>query len=111
MRVQDRIKAFRIAKGFTQDDVARKIGTTKQTIYKYESGIVTNIPLENIEAMAKMFEVEPWEIMGWEKPATASDSELLSDPLNKEILSLTANLTQEEKRMFRAQLLGILDNR
>ena len=41
------------------------IGESKQTIYKYEAGIVTNIPSDKIELIAKALRVQPEWIMGW----------------------------------------------
>lgn len=58
------IKQLRIENHMTQEELAAKLHTTKQTIYKYESGIVTNIPSNKIQAMAKIFGVSPVEIMG-----------------------------------------------
>ena len=43
MTVGERIKSSRIAKGATQEELAKVLGTTKQTIYKYENNIVSNI--------------------------------------------------------------------
>ena len=34
-------------------------------MYKYENGIVTNIPMDKIETMAKLFSVTPAYLMGW----------------------------------------------
>lgn len=61
----ERIKVLREQFGFTQDELAEKIGTTKQTIYKYEMGLITNIPSDKIEALAKLFNVSPSYLMGW----------------------------------------------
>lgn len=70
----DRIRDLRKAKGITQSEMARLLSTTKQTISKYEKGIVTNIPSDRIEALAKILETTPEYILGWnleeEKPAT-----------------------------------------
>lgn len=65
--VGNRIKDCRTAKGLTQEDVAKELGIGKQAVYKYETGAVTNIPLVNIEIMAKMFEVSPCYLAGWNK--------------------------------------------
>lgn len=62
----DRIKFLRERYKLTQDEMAEKIGTTKQTIYKYEMGLITNIPSDKIEAMARLFDVSPSYLMGWE---------------------------------------------
>lgn len=60
-----RIRALREAAGMTQTELANKIGTTKQNLYKYESGIITNIPSDKIEAIADIFNVSPDYVMGW----------------------------------------------
>ena len=52
------------------EEVGKKIGLTKQAIYKYENDIVTNIPYERILLLAKAFDVEPWEVLGWDPPTT-----------------------------------------
>ena len=48
MTVGDRIRATRKREGISQTDLAQKMGVIKQTLYKYETGIVTNIPSEKI---------------------------------------------------------------
>lgn len=58
------IKQLRLKSGMTQDDLAALLGTTKQTIYKYETGIITNIPSDKIQKMADVFKVSPLTIMG-----------------------------------------------
>lgn len=66
MTIGEKIKHLRIKSGLTQDDIAKSTGTTKQAIYKYENGIVTNIPTDKIEKMAVLFGVTPSYLMGWD---------------------------------------------
>lgn len=66
MRIGDRIKNLRTKRGISQVDLADKIKVSKQTLYKYENGIVTNIPSDKIEAMAEVFGVSPAYFMGWD---------------------------------------------
>ena len=66
MTIGERIKSLREEKGITQTKLANAIGTTKQNIYKYENGIITNIPSDKIELIASFFGVSPGSIMGWE---------------------------------------------
>lgn len=63
--IGNRIYELRMRLDMTQDQVAREIGTTKQTIYKYENGVVTNIPLDKIEQLSKLFCVSPAYLTGW----------------------------------------------
>ena len=64
--IGDRIKNARENKGITQTELGDKIGSTKQTVYKYENNIVTNIPLDKIESIASELNVSPAFIMGWD---------------------------------------------
>ena len=66
MTIGEKIKHLRIKSGLTQEDIAKSTGTTKQAIYKYENGIVTNIPTDKIEKMADLFGVTPSYLMGWD---------------------------------------------
>lgn len=65
MNIGSRIKMLRETKGVTQTELANAIGTTKQNIYKYETGIITNIPSDKIEAISNFFNVSPAYIMCW----------------------------------------------
>lgn len=60
-----RIKFLRMKAGLTQTELAEKIGVSKQTLYKYENGIITNIPSDKIEAIAAVTGYSPGYIMGW----------------------------------------------
>jgi len=68
----ERIKKLRIEKGITQEEMAKALKTTKQTISKYENGVVTNIPSDRVEAMSKLLETTPEYILGWEKKVEES---------------------------------------
>ncbi|MBO7690748.1 MAG: helix-turn-helix transcriptional regulator [Clostridia bacterium] len=67
MTVGDRIRDTRKREGISQTDLAQEMGVIKQTLYKYEMGIVTNIPAEKIEAAAVALGVTPGYLMGWEE--------------------------------------------
>lgn len=72
MTIGDRLSQLRDKYNYTLDFVGERIGTTKQTIYKYETGIITNIPVDKIQALADLYEVSPAYIMGWEDKTTVS---------------------------------------
>lgn len=60
------IRREREKAGISQTDFAKIIKVTKQTLYKYEQGIITNIPSDKIEEIANALGVSPSYIMGWE---------------------------------------------
>lgn len=60
-----RIKKLRKEKGISQIDLAIMIGESKQTLYKYETGKITNIPSDKIELIAEALGCSPAYLMGW----------------------------------------------
>lgn len=65
MSIGKRIKESREKIGLSQTELAEKIGVSKQNLYKYETGIITNVPSDKIEAIAAVCKVSPSFIMGW----------------------------------------------
>ena len=71
----ERIKALREQADMSQEELAKRMNTTKQTIYKYEKDIVTNIPSDRVEELAQILNSTPEYILGWKK-ATAEDKKI-----------------------------------
>ena len=65
MTIGQRIKKLLEESNYSRTEVAEKIDVSKQTLYKYENDIVTNIPSDKIEKMAKIFNCSPAYLMGW----------------------------------------------
>ncbi len=83
-----RIKELREKKGMTQSELGKAIGTTKQNIFKYESGAVDTIPNKKLQGLAKALDVEPWEILGWDGPWNSQkDEKYISIPLISQKIS------------------------
>ena len=61
-----RLKELRLSRGLTLEALAEAIGTSKQTIHRYESGVISNIPPRKVEALARALGVTPQDLMGWE---------------------------------------------
>lgn len=74
MAIGDKIKSARLGARMTLEDVAQKVGVTRQTVQKYESGIVSNIPSDRIELLAKALGVTPAYLMGWEDASASTKS-------------------------------------
>ena len=66
MTIGERLKDLRERLGMSQVDFAAKINVSKQSLYKYENNIITNIPSDKIEAAAKVGNVSPAYLMGWD---------------------------------------------
>lgn len=57
MKIGENIKTARKKAGLTQEDLATILGVNKQAIFKYENGIIKNIPWDKLEIMAKALNV------------------------------------------------------
>ncbi len=66
--IGDRIRTTRINAGITQTELGNCCGASKQTIYKYENNIITNIPMDKVELMAAKLGVSAIYLMGWDTP-------------------------------------------
>ena len=64
--IYKRLKEMRKAKGLTLEKLAAEIGTSKQTVQRYETGIISNIPRDKVEALAKALDTTPAVLMGWQ---------------------------------------------
>lgn len=66
MEIGHRIKYLRELKRLTQEELGKTIGVNKATINRYETGII-DIKRTTAIKLAKVFDVSPAYIMGWEK--------------------------------------------
>lgn len=70
MHFSEKLRQIRRRCGLTLEEVASRVGTSKQTIQRYESGVIANVPKDKIEALAAALGVTPAELMGWENART-----------------------------------------
>lgn len=70
MGMAEIIKERRLAMGYTQEELAQKLGLQKSAIAKYENGRVENIKRSVIAEMSKSLECSPAYLMGWDNNIT-----------------------------------------
>ena len=87
-----RIKIARERSNMTQTELGLACGTTKQTIFKYESGVVTNIPTDRIERIAEVTGVSPAYIMGWTDSPLSGGNKKAPTPVSESGLSEDARV-------------------
>lgn len=98
-----RIKSRRNELNISQTELAKRIGVSKQTLYKYENDIITNVPSDNIEKLSAALSVSPAWIMGF--PESATTSSVLS---SEDIILLNAYHNADSDVQFSVRvLLGI----
>lgn len=99
MSVGLRIKSAREQRNMTLDEVAKRCETTKQTIYKYENEIVTNIPYDKIVLLSKALDVTPSYLFGWDEKES-SPSELQLTEGEQMMIDIFRLIPEEQQRVF-----------
>lgn len=64
MNIGEKIKAFRKQKEISVDSLAKELGVSKTTIYRYEDETIEKIPFHVIEKLCEIFDVSQAEFMG-----------------------------------------------
>lgn len=124
-----RLKLLREKMGFSQTDFAILIGESKQTLYKYENNIITNVPSDKIEVMAEILGCSPAYLMGWQEKPTDKEEERArrirelyasippevledaeADAQLKEVISLFLNGNDSERETYLRILRGLQQN-
>lgn len=111
MTVGERIKQIRNKVGMSQVDFADKINVSKQTLYKYENNIITNIPSDKIEAAAQLGNVTPSYLMGWEALDDEDIANVFVQDSLEDIIDNMNSFSPKEKTHFKKYLQLIEFNR
>ena len=99
MTIGQRIKFARESKNMTLDEVAKRCNTTKQTIFKYENEIVTNIPYDKMVLLSNALEVSIPYLFGWDEPKEDPSEPQLTG-VDKELFDLLKLIPEDQKRLF-----------
>ena len=90
-----KLKSLRKEKGMSLEQIAEAVGISRQTVHRYETGAISNIPHDKIEALARVLGTTPSILMGWD-----NDSRIAT--LN--------NITVAEVTAVSAKKLPVLGN-
>lgn len=75
----EELKSLRLKNNLSLEEVAQKLNISKVTLSRYENTDITNIPMGNIEKLAKIYNTSPGHIMGWQ-----NESDTILTQLNTE---------------------------
>lgn len=102
MKIGDRIKQRRIELGFDADELAKRIGKSRATVYRYENGDIENMPTTVLEPIAKALNTTPAYLMGW-----SESEELAVRNITKELTKISnrTNLFVELLRTYEKEII------
>jgi len=98
MGFKENIKNRRLKLNMTLDEVSNKLGVSKPTLQRYESGVISNVPFDKIERLADILKTTPSYLMGWSNDCLTRDEiELLNkynslDDMGKHTISIVLEM-------------------
>ena len=112
LRMRERRKELKMS----ADELGKKLGKDRSTIYRYENGDIENLPLDILEPIAAALDTTPQYLMGWE-PMTEKEqknSDVIADItdrmfMDQDFLSLVETLSKLDKdQLSRAkEIIGL----
>jgi transcriptional regulator with XRE-family HTH domain len=73
MTIGHRIKERRKYLKMSADELGKRLGKDRSTIYRYEKGDIENLPLDILEPIAAALETTPQYLMGWNEVQKKND--------------------------------------
>ena len=73
MDIGMKIKAARIAKGMTQEELGEILGVQKSAVAKYENGRIVNIKRSTLKRISDVLDIPPFELVFDEEKPTQDD--------------------------------------
>ena len=100
MTFGERLKQLRIENKLSQEDVAKQVGLTRPTIHRYEHGIITNVPPENVQKLARFFGVSKPYMMGWSEDPSSNSEEIIALPDSDTFVQAYSVMTTDERKLL-----------
>ena len=100
MEIGEKIRAARIAKNLTQEELGKLIGLQKSAIAKYENGRVVNIKRSTLQKLAKALDLRGSDLVIESNPQEAAELSarvLLDDELMSAIEQYYTLSTDKQK--------------
>lgn len=85
MDIGAKLKQRRLDKKMSAEELAKRLGVSKTTIYRYEKGEIAKVPTETLEKISKILNTSPAYFMDWSDIPnnTKSDIVAIYDKLNQ----------------------------
>lgn len=109
MKVGQLIKLRRKELRMSADELGKKIGKNRATIFRYENGEIEKLPIDILKPIAEALLTTPQALMGWEeenKKTAAGNGNGLSKS-KQQLLALAEQCSEEDAEKL-LQMMQIL---
>ena len=104
MTTGEKIKALRLEKGMTQEELGDKLGVKKAAVHKWETGLVVNIKRSTIARLCDVLGTNPFYLMGYDEQ---SDEELALTEDERQFILMIRKLTPQGREAARQMLQSL----
>lgn len=73
MTIGERIRARRKEIGMSADELGKRLGKDRSTVFRYEKGDIEKVPIDILEPIAEALNTTPAALMGWEEVQKNND--------------------------------------
>ena len=107
MDIGAKIRAARIAKGMTQEELGEILGVQKSAIAKYENGRIVNIKRSTLKKISDVLDIPPYELVFEQKikadPIGTAERhfEMIVDEDLNEIFDDFKKLSNQQKKIVK----------
>lgn len=98
MEIYERIKSRRKEIGLSAEDVAKALGVSRATIYRYESADIEKLPTSILEPLSKVLKCSIPYLMGWEDSEKIANNlySVTISPKIQQLVSIVSNMPTEQ---------------
>ena len=65
--IMERAKKRRNELNLSFEELSKRTGLGKSTLQRYETGLISRMPINRFESLAEGLEIEPYKLMGWDE--------------------------------------------
>lgn len=102
MTFAERLAELRQENRMSLNDIAEYLGVQRATIYKYEHGLITNIPPDKVHQLANLFGVTRPYLMGWTDERRGDPGDNLDIVAEKQRYPVGEIVSENNTRYWRA---------
>ena len=113
MNIGQRIKSRRKELKMSADELGKRLGKDRSTIYRYENGDIENLPIDILEPIADALDTTPQYLMGWndqsnpQKEKQSTERELSIK--KREFMQKVAEMSDDQIARLE-QILALVEN-
>lgn len=76
--IMNRMKTRREELNMSYQTLSEKVGISKSTLQRYETGYIKNMPVDKLEEIARALNVSPSYLMGWHESEPVKNTTTLA---------------------------------